>query len=62
MQFPPAVPSRTVVAFDIDGQGCAPNQIVNINDVLIAILAFQGERFNPDYVGGAPDCGLPSCR
>ena len=57
--FPPAVPSKTVVAFDIDGQGCTPNQIVNINDVLIVILAFQGERFNPDYLNTFADCSAP---
>ncbi|MCH8149823.1 MAG: hypothetical protein IH987_17870 [Planctomycetes bacterium] len=58
-EFPPAVPSKTVVAFDIDGQGCTPNQIVNINDALIDILAFQGERFNPDYLNTFADCDVP---
>ncbi|MCH8149486.1 MAG: hypothetical protein IH987_16135, partial [Planctomycetes bacterium] len=58
-EFPPAVPSKTVVAFDIDGQACTPNQIVNINDALIGILAFQGERFNPDYLNAFADCDVP---
>ncbi|MCH8243653.1 MAG: hypothetical protein IH897_13725 [Planctomycetes bacterium] len=60
-KFPPAVPSKTVVAFDIDGPACTPNQVVNINDVLFALLAFQGKRFDPDTVGGNSACSLP-CR
>ena len=58
-EFPPAVPSRTVVAFDIDGKGCTPNQVVNIGDAFLAILAFQGEMFNPDVVMSSPLCSLP---
>ena len=60
-KFPSAVPSKTVVAFDIDGAACTPNQVVSINDVFKVILAFQGDRFNPDVVGNSPSCSLPSC-
>ncbi len=55
----PSVPARTKVAFDIDGQACTPNQEVNINDVFKVILAFQGDRFDPDLVGSSDTCGLP---
>ena len=57
--YQPAVPSRTTVAFDIDGLACTPNQTVSINDVFMAILAFQGARFDPDVVGSSSDCSLP---
>ena len=54
-----AVPSRTRVAFDFDGQACTPNQIVSIDDVFKALLAFQGARFDPNVVGSSADCSLP---
>ncbi len=57
----PSVPSRTKVAFDIDGLSCTPNLEVNINDVFKVILAFQGGRFDPDVVGSSTSCSLPSC-
>lgn len=59
--YAPAVPTRTVLAFDIEGENCTPNQLVNISDAFLAILAFQGKRFNPDTVGSSPTCTLPSC-
>ncbi|MCH8146530.1 MAG: hypothetical protein IH987_00830 [Planctomycetes bacterium] len=58
-RYLPTVPSRTTVAFDIEGQACTPNQTVSINDVFLAILAFQGARFDPDVVGSSSDCSLP---
>ncbi|MCH7995146.1 MAG: hypothetical protein IIB57_11985, partial [Planctomycetes bacterium] len=60
-EFVPMVPSRTVVAFDIDGRDCVPNQLVNISDVFLVLLAFQGERFDPNTVASNPGCSLPSC-
>jgi|GEM_PF-970110 len=55
----PAIPSRTVAAFDLQGNACTPNQIVNINDVFSAILAFKGVRFNPDVLDSFDNCGVP---
>ena len=55
----PAIPSRTVAAFDIHGDACTPNQQVNINDVFAAILAFKGDRFNPDVLASDANCGVP---
>ena len=57
--YAPSVPSRTLVAVDFDGSTCTPNQKVNINDVLIAILAFKGDSFDPDVLNSFDDCQTP---
>ncbi|UCC29795.1 MAG: hypothetical protein JSU86_16515 [Phycisphaerales bacterium] len=58
--FPIDIPPRTTVSVDLVGvEPCLVDQVVNFSDILQAVLAFKGSKYDPDVLAISEECDVP---